>query len=68
MIDENGTPWCDGCGIEITWSGVTRHHKLFCCQDCADGLVCKCSQLALLEEEQHGEADNPWAVSLNYPD
>ena len=30
--------WCAGCGVEITWGPVVREKRMYCCQDCADGI------------------------------
>lgn len=33
---------CDGCGVEVTWTPVVEGQRIFCCQQCAQGLPCEC--------------------------
>ena len=53
--------YCDGCGVEITWAPVMVapvqgqagiRPGEYCCQDCADGLRCRCRERALLDDER----------------
>jgi len=48
------TVYCDGCGVEITWSPVVHNTRDYCCQDCYQGLPCKCGERAELEEDRRG--------------
>jgi hypothetical protein len=50
MRDED-TIFCDGCGVEITWTPVKVNHKDYCCEDCRDGFECGCS--SALEEDDY---------------
>jgi hypothetical protein len=43
------TRWCDGCGVEITWTPVLLGNRIYCCVDCQKGLRCDCA--ARLERE-----------------
>lgn len=64
MASIESTIFCDGCGVEITWSPVlVRNTRLglglvaqrplrFCCQACAQGLPCNCAERMELEEER----------------
>ncbi len=46
------TVWCDGCGVEITWSPVHDKSRTFCCEDCRDGRSCKCGERMELDERR----------------
>ncbi len=46
------TVWCDGCGVEITWSPVHDKSRTYCCQDCRDGQPCKCGERMELDERR----------------
>ena len=64
MASIENTIFCDGCGVEITWSpvlvrntgpgfGLLAQRPLrYCCQDCAQGLPCNCAERMELEEER----------------
>jgi hypothetical protein len=57
MAADNGMVWCDGCGLEITWSPIVRGKRKYCCQDCASGLPCDCgARLELDDERREGSA------------
>ncbi len=60
--------FCDGCGIEVTWTPYYReptHNQLgirqrvrrgeYCCQDCAQGYKCSCGERMLLEDDRRKE-------------
>lgn len=36
---------CDGCGVEVRWAPVRKDEKLYCCDQCARGLPCRCSAI-----------------------
>ena len=36
--------WCDGCGVEITWSPVVIGKRIHCCRDCAQNFPCRCGE------------------------
>ncbi len=49
--------FCDRCGVEITWTPVFvpkkgKRRKEYCCQVCAQGLSCQCSERMFLGEEE----------------
>lgn len=58
------TIFCDGCGVEITWSPVIVHPsgkglaayakkpRRYCCLACAKGLPCHCAERMELEDER----------------
>lgn len=48
--------WCDGCGVEILWSPVIVGNRDHCCQDCADGLPCRCGERMELDERRRGHS------------
>lgn len=41
-IRYTNTVVCDGCGVEIFWTPELKGEKMFCCQQCAQGLPCEC--------------------------
>ncbi|RPI87835.1 MAG: hypothetical protein EHM41_03480 [Chloroflexi bacterium] len=49
--------FCDGCGVEITWSPVIVSGKDYCCADCRDGLVCYCGDRMEMEDERRTGSD-----------
>ncbi|MEA3350266.1 MAG: hypothetical protein U9Q82_06575 [Chloroflexota bacterium] len=68
MSRENNTIWCDGCGVEINWIPLVKHGRHYCCQDCCDGIPCKCYRWSELdvnrrsdETGEHKNADNVYA-------
>lgn len=44
--------FCDGCGAEINGAPTLRGRMMYCCEDCAAGLVCDC---ALVLDDGRGE-------------
>jgi hypothetical protein len=62
MTRSEDTIWCDGCGTEILWSPYVHHHQDFCCQDCAQGISCKCSETMDWDDE-YRDAASPAAPS-----
>ncbi len=34
--------YCDRCGMQYDWAGVTRGDLVFCCSGCATGGPCIC--------------------------
>lgn len=42
MTRSGETIWCDGCGAEILWIPYLVKGEDFCCQDCANGMICNC--------------------------
>lgn len=52
--------WCDGCGEEITWVPLMSGGHHYCCQDCLDGLPCKCYRWSELDlsRQQEGQDNN----------
>ena len=53
-----GTIYCDGCGVEITWAPVVKpgagplQRFEFCCQECLQGLECHCGERMELEVDR----------------
>lgn len=45
------TIWCDNCGVEILWGPIVINKRYYCCQDCYEGLRCKCSERMEMEDE-----------------
>lgn len=44
MARYENTLWCDGCGVEITWSPFVADHRDYCCRDCSQGQACDCGE------------------------
>ncbi|HLE13823.1 MAG TPA: hypothetical protein VI776_03670 [Anaerolineales bacterium] len=44
--------WCDGCGVEITWSPLIEGKRRYCCLDCQRGNPCRCGERMETEEER----------------
>ena len=59
MVKIESDIFCDNCGVEITWAplvmpGKDPLHKFhYCCQDCFQGLACKCGER--MEQEERRE-------------
>lgn len=58
------TLFCDGCGVEVTWSPVVSGSQYCCCEDCRDGLECSCGDRMELEEER-GSAQSEQFTSIS---
>ena len=54
MTGIEATIWCDNCGVEILWGPIIRSQRYFCCQDCLDGLRCRCGERLEMEDERRG--------------
>jgi len=37
--------YCDRCGMQYDWAGVTLGDQVFCCAGCASGGPCTCPVL-----------------------
>ncbi len=46
------TIWCDNCGVEISWGPIIVDKQYYCCQDCREGLLCKCSDRMDLDDDR----------------
>jgi hypothetical protein len=55
MDPVEGTLWCEGCGVDMTWTPVLAQGKRYCCAQCAAGCPCECGY-ALEDEEEEGPA------------
>lgn len=65
MPSYNETIFCDGCGVEITWSPIIVGDHKFCCQDCRNGLTCDCGNW--LDADEHERSNkNTTIQSLPY--
>ena len=51
MILHFDVVWCQGCGVEITWSPYILDHRIYCCEYCARGLECHCSERMELDDD-----------------
>ena len=56
MTGIESTIWCNNCGVEILWGPVINGKRYYCCQECFDGLRCKCAEHMEMDEERRGEA------------
>jgi len=43
--------WCQGCGIEITWSPVISDNRSYCCEECSRGIQCRCDERMRLDDD-----------------
>lgn len=59
MVWIEGSLYCDGCGVEITWSPVTFGDEHYCCQMCLEGEECGCG--AHEEDEERRNETSPSA-------
>jgi hypothetical protein len=58
------TVWCDGCGVEITWGPWVVEKRRYCCQDCAQGLACRCAERMEQENERSNRSsDTPSIIA-----
>jgi len=66
MTDLRADHFCDGCGVEISWAPYYvnptavqpgQRRGEFCCQDCAEGLRCKCRERIPLEDERRKQTN-----------
>lgn len=57
MVWIEDTLYCDGCGVEIELAPVKVHEQTYCCQDCANGLQCKCGERMELEERRRAGSE-----------
>jgi hypothetical protein len=73
MANIQSDVFCDGCGIEITWTPhyiePSTHHPgtrrgQYCCSDCAGGYRCKCGERLLLEDERRERSSESLPVDL----
>jgi hypothetical protein len=62
MVLIEGTLWCDGCGVEITWAPVISGTEHYCCQSCLEGHECDCAAQQEMEDDRR--AGNESAPSL----
>jgi hypothetical protein len=69
MAKIEGVIYCDGCGVEITWSPVilqatkaAQRSGHYCCADCADGRPCRCAERMEFDDEsrEHGKISIPF--------
>jgi hypothetical protein len=66
MSKTGNTVYCDGCGVEITWSPVIKGVHDYCCQDCSEGLRCKCGERLEQEDNRRETRAVSGAVSKDY--
>jgi len=52
MSSIEGTIWCDGCGVEITWAPTRAERRRYCCEDCRKGFLCRCGERLEQEDER----------------
>jgi hypothetical protein len=65
MTWNNETVWCDGCGVEVTWGPVVVGERIYCCQDCAQGIPCECGALMEMDDERRDLGETSAAVTGN---
>jgi len=63
MLPQKSGIYCRNCGVEITWSPILQKSHgspkvlHYCCQDCLDGLECRCGERMELEEQRVESSD-----------
>lgn len=57
--------WCEGCGIEITGRPVVVTKRIYCCQDCARGIRCNCSERMEMDDSRRN-AGEPSTTTNGY--
>lgn len=55
MARIENTLFCDGCGVEISLSPYRKDDLDYCCEDCAQGYLCKCGERMELDERRRAE-------------
>lgn len=48
--------WCQGCGIEVTWSPYLNNEQMFCCEECSRGIFCRCAERMELDNDRQGNS------------
>ena len=48
--------WCQGCGVEVTWTPFIAQGRRYCCARCAGGGACQCGYGIAETEEEDGPA------------
>ena len=56
--------WCVGCGTEISWTPIIEDEHYYCCQDCANGLFCKCGYEMELDDSYPGESSQSQSINI----
>jgi hypothetical protein len=56
MVKIEETLYCDGCGVEILLSPIMVNGFEYCCQDCSQGLVCRCAEKMELDERRRASS------------
>ncbi len=72
MSRTEGLIYCDNCGVEITWApylpqrvGRTQVRQIdYCCQECFQGLFCRCGERMEMEDERRTGGGLPPAYPL----
>jgi hypothetical protein len=47
--------YCEGCGVEVTWTPILAGGRRYCCPLCAAGGKCGCGY-AVEDDEEEGPA------------
>ena len=56
MTWDDEMTWCDGCGVEITWGGFVVKKRIYCCEDCAQGISCLCGERMEMDDGRRDAA------------
>jgi hypothetical protein len=57
MPETEDVVYCDGCGVEITWAAVVKGRRVYCCEDCLNGIPCDCGERLEIEDDRRGERE-----------
>ena len=44
--------YCQGCGVEITWSPYIANSQHYCCEECSRGIQCRCAERMELDDDR----------------
>jgi hypothetical protein len=60
--------WCAGCGVEITCEPFAVRKYVYCCQDCAQGIPCRCGERMEIEDERRSSTLTTISAAVLYTD
>ena len=66
MSHIEGMIYCDGCGVEFSWSPIISGEYNYCCQDCLEGRQCGCGERLEMEENRRAGGEDQVAAPGTY--
>lgn len=67
MSNIERTIFCNGCGVEITWSPIIQGERRYCCQDCLHGRGCTCATRQDLDDDRPNLAHSAPNPQTGFP-